>query len=204
MAFITNPTSMLLVDVTWTNHGFGKMNLYMSTANEKLLKTIMYRGKGSDIKWKWFIYSFNLKYYWHVRREKKHQQFFWQCTEFTVVITNSAQQSPPWEANQPSGSQRISNIVETKSSYCAYNSPPHFPILCPKNAIHIIPSYLFRDQFNVILPSCLDLPNASFLKASHQNPLCISVLLHMCHGTQIRKLLIMEFPQLLPISSLCC
>jgi hypothetical protein len=121
-----------------------------------------------------------------------------------VVITNSTQQSPPWEANQLSGSQRISNIVETKSSYCAYNCPPHFPILCPKNTIHIIPSYLFRDQFNVILPSCLDLPNASFLKASHQNPLSIFVLLHMCHGAQIRKLLIMEFPQLLPISFLCC
>jgi len=45
---------------------------------------------------------------------------------------------------------------------------------------------------------------ASFFETSHHNPLRISVVLHMCHGAQIMKILIMQFPQLLLISSHCC
>jgi hypothetical protein len=45
---------------------------------------------------------------------------------------------------------------------------------------------------------------ASFLKASHQNPSCTSVVLHMCYGAQIIKILIMQIPYVLCIVWSCC
>jgi hypothetical protein len=66
-----------------------------------------------------------------------------------VKPTNSIEHGP-WGANIFSCSQEISRILwNPKLYYCVQNSRPLVPIISQINALHILPSYLFKTCYNL-------------------------------------------------------
>jgi len=64
-------------------------------------------------------------------------------------------QSRSWEADRFSASQEISFISWNMNvHYRIHNSPPPVPIILSQmNSVHDFPSYIFKINFNTILPS---------------------------------------------------
>jgi hypothetical protein len=61
--------------------------------------------------------------------------------------------SPSWEANSHCATQEIYNILwNANVHYRVHKSPLLVPILIQINLAHIIPSYLSKIHFNIILP----------------------------------------------------
>jgi hypothetical protein len=59
-----------------------------------------------------------------------------------LTLTNSTQQSPPWEANSSSATQQIPRILwKPKARYLAHNMLPLFSILSQINAGHAPPYF---------------------------------------------------------------
>jgi hypothetical protein len=69
-------------------------------------------------------------------------------------ITNRMVQNRSWEAHSHSASQEITCLKwKPGFHYCVQKSPLHIPILRQVNPVHIVTPYLFKINFNIILPS---------------------------------------------------
>ena len=93
------------------------------------------------------------------------------------------EQSPSWETNRSSASQKISLILWNPKVHLRFHkSPPPVPILSQIDPVHALPPtsriYILILSFHlrVGLPSCL-FPSGF----PHQNPVCTSPLPHTCH-----------------------
>jgi hypothetical protein len=126
---------------------------------------------------------------------------------------NPTKQSPSWGANGSSVSQEILRILcNPKVRSVFTNSPPLAPIPSNINHVHIISPYLFKINFNIIIPSTLRSSTSSlYFRFPHQNPVRISLrpthttCLELPHsprlhqpnniwcGVQIMKLLFVQF-----------
>jgi hypothetical protein len=72
----------------------------------------------------------------------------------TFVIADSMEQSPPWEANSLSASEKNCRpIMETKSPLSYSQQPPLVSILTQINPVHTFLPYLLNIHFNIIFLS---------------------------------------------------
>ena len=78
----------------------------------------------------------------------------------TYLLTYSMEQSPSWEANRFSASQKIPRILRNPKVHCRIdNSPPHVPILNQIDTVYV-PTYHFsKIHYNIIIFSSLGLPS---------------------------------------------
>jgi hypothetical protein len=92
--------------------------------------------------------------------------------------TNSIQQSP-WEINNCSTAQKTSSLLwNPKVHYPVHKSPPLDPLLSHLNPVHNLTPYIFKINFNIILPPTLwSLP----FRFSDQNLVCMSHLYNACY-----------------------
>jgi hypothetical protein len=67
--------------------------------------------------------------------------------------TNSMEQSPSWEANSSSASQKIPRLIRNPKFYCrVHNSPSLVPVLSQRNPIYKLAPYFPKIHSNIILP----------------------------------------------------
>jgi hypothetical protein len=110
---------------------------------------------------------------------------------------------PSWKANGSSASLEIPQILwNPKVHYRVHNSLPLAPFLSQINPVHALTSHLFKANFNIIIPSTpksfklrlyfrfLSLPR----NCHRPNRFTLVHPNNIWWGTQIFKLLIMEFP----------
>ena len=127
-----------------------------------------------------------------------HQLFI--IISLICLLTYSKEHSPSWEANRFSASQEISRILrKPKVHYGLYKCRPTGPVL-RQTFQSMPPSYLLKNNLNIILPSTPGFSNWSlFHRFLHQNSLYTSPLHNTCYvsrpnnigwGVQIIKLLI--------------
>jgi hypothetical protein len=86
-----------------------------------------------------------------------------------ILVTNSMEQRPSWEANSFSASQEIPRILwNQKVRNRTQNHRPPVPILNKRNRVHASPSQFLKTHFNIILPILSKW--FLFMKCPHQIP----------------------------------
>ena len=116
-------------------------------------------------------------------------------------LTNYMQQSHSREGRSCSANQeRLPAVWMNRVHYSVNKSPQLIPILNQIILTHALPFCFIRSIFNIIFPFILIFSKRSFL-FSNQNPVCISLLSHICHrprpffcwGVQTIQLLAIQF-----------
>jgi hypothetical protein len=78
----------------------------------------------------------------------------WHTDWLNNQLTNSTEQSPPWEASSSSAGQEIPRILsKRKVHYRVHKSLSLVPVLSEINLVHVLPSSFNNDPFKTILPS---------------------------------------------------
>jgi len=107
----------------------------------------------------------------------------------TYLPTYSMEQSPFWESNGFSASQKIPQNFH----YRSYKCPPPVSILSQLDAVHTPISHVLKVHLKIIFQST---PSSSkwplSLRFPHQNPLCISPLLSPIRATCPAQLIFLE------------
>ena len=98
--------------------------------------------------------------------------------QITYLLNYSMEQSPSWEANRFSASQKISLILwNPKVHYSIHKCPPPVPILNQPDSVHTPTSHFIKIHLNIILTSTPVSPKWSLsLRFLHQNPVQTSLL----------------------------
>jgi hypothetical protein len=82
---------------------------------------------------------------------------------FSLLINNSTEQSPSWEADSHSDSQEIPRLLRNpKVHYRVHKSPPLVPILRHMNPVHILTPYYLKPILILSHYLCLDLKTGLF------------------------------------------
>ena len=103
------------------------------------------------------------------------------------VLTYSMEQSPSWEANWFSASQKISSILwKPKVNYLIHKCPLPVPILSQLNPVHTPTCHFLKIRLYIILPSKPGSPKCSLsLSFPHQNPVYASPRPYALHAPPI-------------------
>ena len=103
-------------------------------------------------------------------RQNSHSHNLHVLATSVVLLTNSTQYSPPWEAGRSLGSEEIPRTLWTRTvRYSCHNSPPLVPNPGQKNLLHYLPQHCCNTHLassNSHL--CLGLPSTFTL---HFSPL---------------------------------
>jgi hypothetical protein len=93
------------------------------------------------------------------------------------------QQSPSWEANRFSASQKITRILwNSRVHYRIQTCPPTFPILSQLHPVHVLISHFLKIHLKIILPSTPGTSKLSLsLRFPHHQRLYASPLPHTCY-----------------------
>ena len=118
-------------------------------------------------------------------------------SNYNNILIYSMEQSPSWEANQISASQKIHPILrDRKVHYHIYKGLPPVPILNQINPVHYPqppPTHFLNIHLNIILPP---MPMSSkwspSLRFPHQNPVCTSPLHSTINDTQPAQLTLLD------------
>ena len=97
-----------------------------------------------------------------------------------TLLTYSMEQSPSWEADRFSASQKILRILWNPKIHNSIDKcPPPFPILSQLDPVHTSTSHFLNIHLNIILPSTPGSPKWSLsLRFAHQDPALASTLPH--------------------------
>ena len=91
------------------------------------------------------------------------------------------EQSPSWESNRFSASQRIPWILRNPNfQYRIQKRPPLFPILSQITSFHASPNHLLKIHFNIIIPYMPWSSKLYFSLRSPQNHVCTSYVFYTC------------------------
>jgi hypothetical protein len=97
------------------------------------------------------------------------------CLSVWKILESLMELSASWEPANCATAQEIPCILwNPKVHYRVHKSPPLVPILSQNNPIHPIPFYLSKIHFIIVHAPT---PWSSLWTLSHQNPLCIPLLL---------------------------
>jgi len=104
-----------------------------------------------------------------------------------VLLTNSMELSPSWEANRFSASQQIPHILRIPKTHCRIHkcSPP-FPILSQLDPVHVPISRYLKIHLNILPSTPGSFMWSLSLRFHHQNPVYNSPLPNTCHLTATR------------------
>ena len=105
----------------------------------------------------------------------------------TYLLTYCMEQSPSWETNRFSGSQKIRRIVwNPKVRYRIHKCRPPLRILSQLDPVHTHTSHFPTIHFNIIFPSTSGSSKWSLtLRCPNQNPVYTSPLPHTCYMTSL-------------------
>ena len=103
------------------------------------------------------------------------------------------EQSPSWEANQPSASQEFTHILwNLKVHYHVHKCLPPVPILNHLDPVHTPTSHYLKIHFRIFLPSMPGFPKWLFPSAFPTKTL-YTPLLSPLHTTCLTNLILLNF-----------
>jgi hypothetical protein len=129
---------------------------------------------------------------------------YFRLTDFWVNLytepTNSLEITPVWEAASRSTTQEFPNVLwNPKIHYRAHKSPRLVPSPSHINPVYIIPFYVIKIHFNIILPPMIRSSYLFFLLAFPPKPICMNlkswktiILSIVSHGSESRPISVME------------
>ena len=113
------------------------------------------------------------------------------------LLTYSLEQSPYWEANMFSASQKIPRILwKPRAHYRNHKCPSPVPILSQLDPVHTSTSHFLKIHIKIILPSTPGSPKWSIsFRFLYQNPVYASPLPHTRYMLRPQKSLTLLTPQ---------